>query len=175
MQVVITGKNVELSQSIKDYVEKKLARLEKYLTEPIMIQVVLSMERYRYVVDMTVSAKEGVFHATEDMDDMYAAIDRAVDVMEEVLRRRKEKIRNLPKGRDNREALVGDNFRTLEREGDEIRIVEESIDIKPMSIEEALLQIEEDGRGFVVFINSETGKVNVLYRKRKNLYGLITV
>jgi putative sigma-54 modulation protein len=174
MQIVVSGKNVELSPSLKDYIEKKLVRLEKYLGEPIMIQVVLSTERFRNIVDITVSAKEGVFHTSEDMDDMYAAIDKAVDVMEEMVRRKKEKIKNIPKGRDNRESTVGENLGASLGE-EEIRIVEESIDVKPMSIDEALLQIGEDDKGFVVFINSDTGRVNVLYRKRKNLFGLITL
>lgn len=172
MQIVITGKNVNLSGSLKDYVEKKVTRLEKYLTEPIMAQVVLATEKFRSMVDLTVSAKEGTFHVSEEMDDMYAAIDRVVDVMEERLRRKKEKVRGIPKGRNTKEHEVVSNI-AFGAGSDEVKIVEEVIDSKPMSVEEAILQLDKNEKNFVVFVNIDTGKVNVIYKKKEGVYGLI--
>ncbi len=171
MQIIITGKNVELSQALKDYVEKKVSRLQKYLEEPITVNVVLSSEKFRRMVDLTISSKEGVFHGSEESHDMYTSIDKVVDTMEVTLRRKKEKIKESRVRGSKSIAEVG--FLTEASSTEERSIIEEKLDSKPMSVEEAVLQLEADNRSFLVFINAETGKVNVIYKRKDGNFGLI--
>ena len=168
MQVIITGKNVELSDALKNYVEKKVARLEKYLEEPITVRVVLSAEKFRRSADVTISSKEGVFHGSEESHDMYTSIDKVVDMLEIALRRRKEKIKDIRVSSMREETVTEEGTLT-----EESRIIEEKIDTKPMSVEEAVLQLEALDQDFLVFINSETGRVNVLYKRKDGNLGLI--
>ncbi|BAT71252.1 sigma-54 modulation protein [Thermosulfidibacter takaii ABI70S6] len=172
MQVIITGKNVELTDALKSYVEKKVKRLEKYLEEPITIQVVLSSEKFRRIADITISAKEGVFHGSEESHDMYTSIDKVVDTMEITLRRRKEKVKeNKYKGvRPGSEEEFVSQPETVAREPE---IIEEKVDTKPMSVEEAALQLEALGLNFLAFINARTGRMNVIYRRKDGNLGLI--
>ncbi len=171
MQIIITGRNVELSQALKDYVEKKVSRLEKYLEEPITVNVVLSSEKFRKMVDLTISSKEGVFHGSEESHDMYTSIDKVVDTMEITLRRKKEKIKEsrIRGGKPvHQEAFSSD-----EASKDEKVVIEERIETKPMTVDEAVLQLEAGNRSFIVFINAETGRVNVLYKRKDGNFGLI--
>ncbi len=170
--MIITGKNVELTQALKSYVEKKVKRLEKYLEEPITVQVVLSSEKFRRIADVTISSKEGVFHGSEESHDMYTSIDKVVDTMEITLRRRKEKIKD-GKYRGARPGSGQEFIETPEAPPAEPEIIEEKVDSKPMSVEEAALQLESFGGSFLAFINAATGRMNVIYRRRDGNFGLI--
>ncbi len=172
MQVIISGKNVELTDALKSYVEKKVKRLEKYLEEPITIQVVLSSEKFRRIADMTVSSKEGVFHGSEESHDMYTSIDKVVDTMEITLRRRKEKIKEA-KFRGPRPGSGQEFVESPEPVHVEPQIIEEKVDAKPMSVEEAVLQLDALNRSFLAFVNAATGRMNVIYKRKDGNYGLI--
>ncbi len=172
MQIIITGKNVELSQALKDYVEKKVSRLEKYLEEPITVNVVLSSEKFRKMVDLTISSKEGVFHGSEESHDMYTSIDKVVDTMEITLRRKKEKIKET-RVRGAKQIPAEEFLFSSETTRDEKAIIEERIDAKPMTVDEAALQLETENQNFLVFINAETGRVNVIYKRKDGNFGLI--
>ena len=171
MQVIITGKNVDLTDALKGYVEKKVKRLEKYLEEPITVQVVLSSEKFRRIADLTISSKSGVFHGSEESHDMYTSIDKVIDTMEITLRRRKEKMKDA-KGR----VRPGSGQEFVEAPEAAVRepeVIEERVDSKPMSVEEAVLQLDALGRDFLAFINAATGRMNVIYKRRDGNYGLI--
>ncbi len=172
MKVIITGKNVDLTDALKNYVEKKVKRLEKYLEEPITIQVVLSSEKFRRIADMTVSAKEGVFHGSEESHDMYSSIDKVVDTMAITLRRKKEKIKE-SKYREVRPGS-GQEFAVREEAAPSVpEIIEERVNTKPMSVEEAALQLDAMGLNFLAFINASTGRMNVIYKRKDGNLGLI--
>ena len=172
MQVIITGKNVDLTQALKDYVEKKFKRLEKYLEEPITVQVVLSSEKFRRIADLTISSKEGVFHGSEESHDMYTSIDKVVDTMEITLRRRKEKIKE-GKYRGARPGSSQEFVESPETTSREPEIIEEKVNSKPMSVEEAALQLETFNLNFLAFVNAATGRMNVIYRRKDGNLGLI--
>ncbi len=172
MQVIITGKNVDLTDALKSYVEKKVRRLEKYLEEPITVQVVLSSEKFRRIADVTISSKEGTFHGSEESHDMYTSIDKVVDTMEITLRRRKEKIKETR----HRGVRPGSGQEFVERPepvSNEPEVIEERVEAKPMSVEEAVLQLDTLGKQFLAFINARTGRMNVIYRRKDGNYGLI--
>jgi len=170
MQVRITGRNIQLTEAMKNYVDKKIKRLGKYLEEPISIQVILSVEKFRQIVEVNISSKSGSFYGSEESHDIYASIDMVMDKLEEQVRRRKEKIQQRPREpRLEEEALSPSTV-----PGDDSRVVEvKRFAIKPMSLDEAVLQMDISEDHFMVFLNATTNRVNVLYKRKDGRYGLI--
>jgi len=170
MLVRVSGRNIDLTQAMKDYVNKKIKRLEKYLEEPINIQVVLTIEKFRQIAEVSISSKSGNFYGSEESHDIYASIDMVVDKLERQVRRKKEKLQH-----KNREAIPVELSQFEEEEYVETPQVVETkrFAMKPMSLEEAILQMELSDEGFMVFLNANTNQVNVLYKRKDGHYGLI--
>jgi len=173
MQVRITGRNIQLTEAMKNYVNKKIKRLEKYLEEPISIQVILNVEKFRHIAEVNISSKTGNFYGSEESHDIYASIDMVVDKLEEQVRRRKEKMQQRPREPEfeGREPRFEEETSELR---DDSRVVEvKRFAIKPMSLDEAVLQMDISEDHFMVFLNATTNRVNVLYRRKDGRYGLI--
>jgi len=169
MRVRITGRNIDLTEAMKNYVQKKIKRLEKYLEEPIDIQVVLNVEKFRQIAEVNISSKSGNFYGSEESHDIYASIDVVMDKLEEQVRRKKEKLQQRP-----REPFMEELTPSPEEGGEDSRVVEvKRFAMKPMSLEEAILQMDLSQDQFMVFLNADTSQVNVLYRRRDGRYGLI--
>ncbi len=170
MQVRITGKNIQLTEAMKDYVDKKIKRLKKYLDEPIGIQVILNVEKFRQIAEVNISSKSGSFYGSEESHDIYASIDMVMDKLEEQVRRRKEKIQQRPREPRPEEAVLSPSTEP----GDDSRVVEvKRFAMKPMSLDEAVLQMDISEDHFMVFLNATTNRVNVLYKRKDGRYGLI--
>lgn len=170
MQVRITGRNIQLTEAMKNYVHKKIKRLEKYLDEPIDIQVVLSVEKFRQIAEVNISSKSGSFYGSEESHDIYASIDMVMDKLEEQVRRRKEKIQQ----RVREPRIEKPVSSPSAGPGDDSRVVEvKRFAIKPMSLDEAVLQMDLSEDHFMVFLNATNNRVNVLYRRKDGRYGLI--
>ena len=173
MQVRITGRNIQLTEAMKNYVNKKIKRLEKYLEEPISIQVILNVEKFRHIAEVNISSKTGNFYGSEESHDIYASIDMVMDKLEEQVRRRKEKMQQRPREPEfeGREPRFEEETSELR---DDSRVVEvKRFAIKPMSLDEAVLQMDISEDHFMVFLNATTNRVNVLYRRKDGRYGLI--
>jgi putative sigma-54 modulation protein len=170
MQVRITGKNIQLTEAMKNYVDKKIKRLEKYLDEPIGIQVILNVEKFRQIAEVNISSKSGSFYGSEESHDIYASIDMVMNKLEEQVRRRKEKIQQRPREPRPEEAVLSPSTEP----GDDSQVVEvKRFAIKPMSLDEAVLQMDISEDHFMVFLNATTNRVNVLYKRKDGRYGLI--
>ncbi|HBG45479.1 MAG TPA: ribosome-associated translation inhibitor RaiA [Deltaproteobacteria bacterium] len=176
MQKSVTFRHMESSEALKKYAEDKSDRLSKYLFEPIEIHWVLSVERIRHIADATVNANGTTFKSQFDTQDMYSAIDMVIDKIEGQAMKHKEKLKThkphngepasirytVPEG----EAAAG----AVERP----RIVKkENQFVKPMSVEEASMQMDIIGKDFLVFTDSATGNISVIYRLKDGDYGLI--
>ncbi|TYO99510.1 putative sigma-54 modulation protein [Geothermobacter ehrlichii] len=178
MQVTTTFRHMEVSAPIREYLEEKLARVKKYIDEPIDAQAVLSVEKkIRHCVEVTLVAKGIIIKGTETTNDMYAAIDSAVDKIERQLRRYKERIkRHKPlSGRERqvRKAIV--QAESLEEvDAEPVIIRTETFFVKPMSVEEAVMQMDLLEKNFLVFTDADTEELNVVYRRSDGNYGLIT-
>ena len=167
------GRNVEVSDSIRAYAERKLGKLERQIENP-RIELELAVERNpsiaaKHVAEATVWTKGPVLRAREASGDVKASIDQLVDKLErQVTRyRKKPRRRRAPANEltEPPESPVGDA---------EPRIVKtKQFAVKPMTPEEAVLQLELIGHDFFVFRNSEAGAINVVYRRRDGNYGLI--
>lgn len=172
MKLTFTGKNIEVTDALKDITEKKLSRLDKFFQEDVEGNVVYSVERNWKVLEITINLPGTILRVEEASDDMYAAIDKAVDVLERQIRKYKTKLQKRYQGG---ETIRFDNVLPLEEELDERpRIVKtKRFEMKPMNVDEAILQMELLGHNFFVFMNADIDQVSVVYKRRDGNYGLI--
>jgi len=173
MRIEYVARKVTLSDPVRQLTEKKLAKIRKYFNDIHDIRVEIEQERHLYVADLFVRGKDFDIKSTSQNKELTTAIHDAVDKLEIQARRAKTRL----KGR-KRSAERGWSEEVLAPEsvaaGEPHLVSTETIPIKPMSIEEAMMQLESSSQEFIVFLNSSTDKVNVLYRRRDNNLGLIT-
>jgi putative sigma-54 modulation protein len=173
MQLQVKGKNVEVSDSIRSYAEAKLRKLEKQLSDPTRVELELTVERNpsiseNHVAEATVWTKGPVLRARETSTDMKASIDQLADKLARQVKRYREKRRRRPARVEPGEAAAF----PLE-ESEPLITKSKQFPVKPMSPDEAVLQLELVGHDFFVFQNAESGDVNVVYRRLDSSYGLI--
>jgi putative sigma-54 modulation protein len=175
VRLQVKGKNVDVSPALKDYAQRRLGKLEKHLNDSARVELELAAERnpsiaQSQVAEATVWTKGPVLRARESSHDMKASIDLLVDKLERQAQRLREKRR---RGR-NHDHRQPPEAAERERDAEEPFIVKtKQFAVKPMSPEEAVLQLELIGHDFFVFQNGETNDVNVIYRRRDGNYGLI--
>ena len=173
MQITVTFKNVESSEPLKSYVQEKLNRLDKFLDNPAEASAVLSVEKFRHSAEINISGDRMTIVGREETNDMYSAIDMAVEKLEKQIKRSKQKIREKrpgvrTRGKEAPAAQSGFGDEEADRQ-----VVINTIEYKPMDVEEAIMQMDLVGDSFLVFTNARTEKVNVLYRRSDGHYGLI--
>ena len=179
MKVDYIARKVTLSDQSRQLAEKKLAKITKYFNDILDIRLEVGLERHLHVVDLSIRGKDFDVQSKTQNKDMMAAIQDAVDKLEIQARRAKARLKDHKK-RAGSEAKIEQGWQVdvLERESiasGAPRIVEQSsIPIKPMSIEEAVLQLDGSGESFLVFRNASNDRINVIYRREDNNLGLIT-
>lgn len=174
MKVNIFGKNIEVTDGIKNAVEDKLSKLDKYFLEETKADVTLSVNRNQQKVEVTIPLKGRIIRAEEISDDMYASIDMVEETIERQLVRYKNKLVDKKKVGRNTFSMEYVDTDYDDDEEDEIKIVRSKrFGIKPMDPEEACVQMELLGHNFFVFLNAETDEVNVVYKRKAGTYGLI--
>ena len=172
MRYTITGRNLNVTDSLKEAVETKLDRLAKYFSEDTEATVRLGKDGDFQKIEVTIPTKVGLIRAEESTRDMYSSIDSAVEIIEKQIKKYKTKLI------DKKQSAVAFSQMFMEEEPeddeDEIKIVKtKSFALKPMDPEEACLQMEMLGHNFFVFLNMDTNEVNVVYKRKGNSYGLI--
>ena len=173
MKFTITGRNIELTKGLKDAVEDKLSRLEKYFTPDTDVYVTLSVEKERQKIEVTIPMKGNIIRSEQVSNDMYVSIDLVEEVIERQLKKYRTKL--VTKKQAGGEFFTSEFMNTQDGEDDEaIKIVRsKKFGMKPMYPEDACLQMELLGHDFFVFRNAETDEVNVVYKRKGNTYGLI--
>lgn len=174
MDIKILGKDLTATDAIKDYVEKKLERIQKYFeNDEIKVAVTIKGEKNMQIAEMHVNVKSYDLRAVTETKDLYASIDKDIDILEGQIRKLKTK-----KERMNKEESI--RLKEANLMAPETVIEKEVIknlyyEIKPISIEDAKMKLEEKvGNIFLIFVNIDTGKVNVIYKlKDSNNYGLV--
>ena len=170
MKIKITGKELKVTDAINDYVERKMERIDKYF-EDASADVTIRTEKTSQIAEMTVTANGDVYRAVTEDKDLYASIDKDIDILEGQIRKAKTK----------KERMLKDStLKVLEVEQAKHEVADEIIkteyyEIKPMTPEDAKLKLQErPTQLFLTFVNVETGKVNVIHKLKdgKN-YGLI--
>jgi len=178
MNISVTFRHMDVSEPVKAYAEEKVARVNKYIDEPIDAQVVLSVEKkIRHKSVVTIVAKGVTIKASaEVIDDMYAAIDDVVDKLERQLKRYKEKLKRhtTRKGRERNITKTIFEAASVEVEDAEPQVIRShSFSLKPMSVDEAVMQMDLLHKEFLVFSDDTTEQVTVVYRRKYGNYGLI--
>jgi len=177
MQISVTFKNLDPSDHLKSYVQNKLNKLDKLLDNPAEANVVLSVEKIRHIAEIKITGDRLNINCREKTNDMYSSIDLAMDKLEAQIKKSKQKIKNHRPGSrsDFRETLTDMDASASPpvEEAAEPQIRIQTIDFKPMDVEEASMQIELVPDNFIVFTNSRTDQVNVLYRRKDGDFGLI--
>ena len=171
MNYMISGKNIDVTEGLKQAIYDKLGRLEKFFAEDTNAQVTLSVEKERQKIEVTIPMKGHIVRAEQVSDDMYVSIDMVAEIIERQVVRYKKKI--IDQSQDA--AFFQDRFLEEEDiEDDEIQIIRSKrFAVKPMYPEDACVQMELLGHSFYVFRNAETNEVNVVYKRKGNTYGLI--
>jgi len=175
MRLQVKGRNVEISQQIRTYAEEKLGKLERQLPDPTRVELELAVEHNpsiagNQVAEATVWTKGPVLRARESSADMKASIDQLVDKLERQVKRYKGKRRG---ARRHAEALSAEPIPVEPSEEGPMIVKTKQFTVKPMSADEAVLQLELIGHDFFVFRNADSDEVNVVYRRRDGNYGLI--
>ncbi len=176
MQVAVTFRHMEADEGIKAYVRDKVQKLQKYILNPTEIHVVLAVEKFRHIAEITIVGNGGTFNSQGRDNDLYAAIDQMLDKMERQIRERREKVRRKRAVPSSSKAT--DTGGAKGREGKEegevpVPLRRKRTIAKPMSLEEALSQLTLSTEDFLVFINSDSGQMNVVYRSKKGSYGWV--
>ena len=171
MKIIITGKNIEITEGLKTAVEDKIGKLDKYFSEDTVAKVLLSVERDRQKVEVTIPMKGNIIRSEQVSNDMYVSIDLVKEIVERQLKKYRKKLT------DKKQNALSFSQAFLENgdaEEEEIKIVKtKRFDIKPIYPEDACIQMELLGHDFFVFCNAETDQVNVVYKRKGNSYGLI--
>ena len=176
MQITTTFRHMEPSEPLKSYAEEKLERVKKYIYEPIVAQVFLTVEKIRHSAEVTITAKGITMKAAEETNDMYAAVDAVVDKIERQLRRYKERIKAHKPASDSRERLVQKSIveaESIEQLKEPVIIRTKTFSMKPMSVEEAVMQMDLLHKDFLVYTEAASENINVIYRRKDGNYGLI--
>ena len=173
MKFNIHGKKLEVTDSIKSYIEEKLGRLDKYFEDPdnITTTVVIKLRGKEQVVEATINANKYVLRGEESHNDLYAAIDKVSDIIERQIRKNKTRIKKRHK--ETPTAFVLD-FEVEEENKNEI-VKRKVVEGKPMSEEEAILQMELVSHDFFAFKNADTGNTEILYKRKDGNYGVLEV
>ncbi|MBO4815791.1 MAG: ribosome-associated translation inhibitor RaiA [Clostridia bacterium] len=172
VNITITGKDVTATEAIQDYVAKKMDRIEKYFEGDIDVAVTIKTEKTEQIAEMGVRVKQDTYRAVTSHKDMYASIDKDIDILEGQIRKVKTR-----KEKTNKE----DSIKTLASDYGQGNTIENEIiktiyyDIKPMTAEDAKLKLQEKPQDrFITFINQDTNKVNVLFKMKDNKnFGLV--
>ena len=173
MQTSVTFKNFDSSENLKSYVCDKLDRFDKFIDTPAIATVVLSIEKFRHIAEINISGGRLNIKGKEETNDMYPAIDMVLDKIEKQIKKAKEKIRKRRSGSKARTKNIMDEDPVSADNEIENQVMIKNIEYKPMDLDEALMQMELVTYNFLVFTDSKTDKVNVLYRRNDGSYGLI--
>ena len=170
MKYLIRGDKYENTDAIKEYIEAKLSRLDKYIKDSDDIEAVVltKKEGRRHKIEVTIPTKDFTLRNEVVDDDLYAAIDLVIDKLERQVRKNKEKLNKKKKVIEDFEIDIEDNF--IE---EEVIVKRKSIELKPIDEEEAILQMELLGHNFFVYKDADTDKICVLYKRKNGNYGII--
>ncbi len=178
MQITVVGRHFDVTEPIKRYVDGKLLKLERFSEKLKGGHVILEIQKFRHIAEITLFLKYVKLTATQESPDMYASIDKAVDNLHKQLLRLNERIKEHKARRPQRGSIFR-KFFGIGREDDEAgpqqkpRVVEREFETKPMSVDEACMELDLFKDKFLVFRDSRTDKVNVVYKMDDGNYGLV--
>jgi len=177
MKITVTGRNVEVTPALRKYAEDKIGKFEKYLNNITEATVTFSIQKHFHKVDLLIRANGTALQAEGVTEELYASIDDAYAKLVKQARRQKDKKtsrRKVDTGKDKggmKAAAV--SVEAADEASEDVNIIRQDYEMKPMPPEEAAMQLDMDTRDFLVFTNSETGLFSVIYKRRDGNYGLM--
>ncbi len=180
MNLEITSKQIQITQPIKDFINKKIEKFPKLVGSMCDFHFIISSERHRFITEIILTTKIGRYTASSDAKDIYSSIGSAIEKIEKQVKKNKEKLIDSKKPgiskEELREMMVRNMF--MESLGDvELKenpeVIEVVLDHKPMDLEEAALELKKSKGNFLVFYNAKTKNLNVLYKRSDGNFGLI--
>ncbi|MCI8568741.1 MAG: ribosome-associated translation inhibitor RaiA [Bacilli bacterium] len=174
MEIIIRGDKMQITDAMKDYINEKLGKLEKYLenSDAVRANVIVKVKNHEQTVEITIPLKSFILRSEETKEDFYAAVDKTIDKLERQVRKNKTKLI----AKQNK-ASYDFNFEKIdfkEEIEDEHKVIKrKTIEVKPMNEEEAILQMELLNHEFYMYKDSETNKPTVVYKRTDGNYGLI--
>jgi len=175
-KVMVKGKNLDVTPALRAHAEKRAAKLSKFFAEDqeLLIEVVMGVQRELDLAEITLRVGGIVIRGEGKTSDMYVSIDEGFDSIERQLRKYKTRIQKRKQGPKLSETFTNSEFMVSTEDAELPKVVRtKRFALKPMSIEEAVMQMELLGHDFFVFTNASTNEVNVLYKRKDNNYGLI--
>ena len=170
MRVTVIGKNINVTPALKEIVERKISKLDRYFEPDVSARATLTVQKNSQIFEVTIPFNGVILRCEESTDDMYKSIDLVETKLERQIRKQITKLQ-----RRSNESLRFSNFdEVASEEDDQGEIVKvKKFNIKPMSTEEAILQMELVEHNFFVFKDSDTDNVNVIYKRKDGNYGLL--
>ena len=172
MNINVRGKQIKVTNALKDYVEKRVGKLEKYSDDFTDVQVTLSVQKERQRVEVTAPLNGFILRGEEETDDMYSSIDLVVDKLERQMEKYRRRIgKKRVKTIKDEPNFILDSDEEVAQEDAIVKT--KKFPAKPMSVDEAVMQMNLIGHSFFVFMNSETELMNVVYKRKYGDYGLM--
>lgn len=173
MEIIIHGDKVKVTSAMKEYIEEKLAKLEKYLenSDNVRANVIVKVKNHEQIVEITIPLKAFILRSEESREDFYAAVDKTIDKLERQIRKNKTKLMS-----KHVKVAQEFNFTSFEAEEDEEEkkiLKRKTVEVKPMDEEEAIIQMELLGHQFYMYKDSDTNKAAVVYKRKDGHYGII--
>ncbi|MFH1562675.1 MAG: ribosome-associated translation inhibitor RaiA [Nitrospirota bacterium] len=173
MNISITARHIEVTDSVKEYLEKRLNKLKKYFKKEVNIHVVFAAEKERRSIEVDINYNGNILHSEVTTQDIHTSIDQVVEKLERQVKKCKDKIQGKNKILSTRQASKITEGIGLSSTEDIKKIKRKKLTLKPLELADAILQLERTKAGFLVFTDAQTDKVNVLYQCNDGNYGLI--
>lgn len=170
MQVKIRGNKIDITDSMKDYVKEKLSKLDKYSLEEFEATVLVKVRNYTQKVEVTIPLKTLILRAEEESEDFYSAVDLVINKLERQIRKNKTKLKK--KEKSGIKEFNMDSILDIPEE-EEKEVKRKKIEIKPMNMEEAILQMELLGHNFYMYKDSDLNSIALVYKRKNGGYGVI--
>lgn len=171
MKVTVIAKNMELTEALKEIVQKKISKLEKYFEKDVEAKATLSVQKNRQIIEVTIPFNGAILRGEESTSDMYKSLDLVEDKLERQIRKQKTRLSRKHGGSVKFGELNDIDSKVEEDLGKLVRV--KKFGVKPMNSEEAILQMDLLGHNFFVFQDADTNKVNVVYKRKDGDYGLL--
>lgn len=171
MRYIITGRNIEVTSGLRQAVQDKIGKLDRYFNPDTEVHVTMNVQKDQQKIEVTIPIKGTIIRAEETSSDMYVSIDLVQEIIERQIKKYKTKLLNKKQSAQSfSEFFINEDY----EDENEIKIVKSKrFAIKPMDPEEACIQMDLLGHNFFVFLNSETEEVNVVYKRKGSTFGLI--
>ncbi len=175
MKIFVRGDKIKVTKAIQDYAQEKLGRIEKYLgdSDSVRATVMVNVKGHNQKVEVTIPLKTVILRAEETRDDLYAAIDVVVDKLERQIRKNKTKLQSKKMKEIFSKDFMFEQIEKVEEENSDKIVKRKKVEVKPMSEEEAILQMELLEHQFYIFKDSETDNIAVVYKRNEGNYGII--